>query len=52
MQEIDNPREHGQIGGSSGKVGTGSRIPLMTLKPKVPSFYTKDYVGTGTSISS
>ena len=22
------------------------------LKPKVPSFYTKDYVGTGTSISS
>ena len=22
------------------------------FKPKVPSFYTKDYVGTGTSISS
>ncbi len=32
MQGIDNPREHGQIGGSGGKDGTGSRIPLMTLK--------------------
>ena len=27
-------------------------VRVSVLKPKVPSFYTKDYVGTGTSISS
>ena len=25
---------------------------IFVMEPKVPSFYTKDYVGTGTSISS
>ena len=27
-------------------------LGFESLNPKVPSFYTKDYVGTGTSISS
>ena len=29
-----------------------AELVLILVKPKVPSFYTKDYVGTGTSISS
>ena len=38
MLGTDSAREHGHIGGRGGKVGTGSRIPPMTLKTIYASY--------------
>lgn len=38
MRGNDNPREHGHIDGGGGAVGSGSRIPPMTLKTIYASY--------------